>query len=319
MLRQVSLETTPAINRTPKQQKLGNLKLTTQNCTPLSSAMHTTYCMGNYLCRFHFPVMYSDQTTIEWVPDSTNKDLWILRVITKRNDRWAVMHPHLMLQAHRANVNAQVILELQVHLDYVTKYATKIEERSDNASIVLQHLEDIADRNISSSGGVAKSLAIRAAGNHDRSSHEVAHYLQGLEFAVSNIPQSRFKSLSLNNTRKVNTYTRKTQHSFLDHYAHRNAENSRGHLEIIDMSLNMLAPLFDYEVKNNLWKKLLISDKKVMSYFPNYGSNPKSKNYALFCKFALIVFRPWRVPIVDACTRWTGGPLTPATQHITTS
>ena len=97
--------------------------------TTVQCHAHTPSCMRNCLCQFHFPFSYSDETTIEWVPDSNNTDIWILRVITKRNDRWAVMHPHLMLQAHRANVNAQVILELRVHLDYVTKYATKIEEK----------------------------------------------------------------------------------------------------------------------------------------------------------------------------------------------
>ena len=237
------------------------------------------------------------------------------KVTTKRNDRWAVMHPHLMLQAHRANVNAQVILELRVHLDYVTKYATKIEERSDIASVVLQHLEDIADKEISTSIGIAKSFAICSAGNHDRSSHEVAHILQGLEFAVSNIPQSRFKNISLNNSPKINVYTKPTQNSFLDHYAHRNSENSQLHPEILEMSLNTLAPLYNYDAKENRWKKLNGDEKKVITYFPGYGSNPKNKTYPQFCKFALIRFRPWKCYIEDAwgCTQHS---TIPSSKHL---
>ena len=48
--------------------------------TTVQRHAHTSYCTRKLLCHFMFPFSYSDSTSVEWVPDEKEKDVWILKL-----------------------------------------------------------------------------------------------------------------------------------------------------------------------------------------------------------------------------------------------
>ena len=75
----------------------------------------------------------------------------------------------------------------------------------------------------------------------------------------------------------------------LDYYANR--------IKFIDdiagvMQLNFLQFVSSYFVKNDSLCKR--KNMVIVHTFPNYPSNPKGSNFALFCKYQLLKYKPWQ-------------------------
>ena len=148
---------------------------------------HTeSYCQPpGKKCRFKFPFDYSHNSYVEWELEAKgDRTYWVFRVVTKRNHHWAVSHSRLTAQVHRANADMKVIFDSKTHGDYCTKYATKIEELSNMTKDLLHHLQEIKSKNFSSVQGIIQSFSIKAAGNPAQYSHQVAHNLMSLSYAI---------------------------------------------------------------------------------------------------------------------------------------
>jgi len=45
----------------------------------------------------------------------------------KRNDKWLVLHPYLLLKSWQANIEIQIVVDKGKVFRYLTKYITKLE------------------------------------------------------------------------------------------------------------------------------------------------------------------------------------------------
>lgn len=86
-----------------------------------------------------------------------------------------------------------------------------------------------------------------------------------------------------------------TKNSLLDVYANRiKLKNVFPDI----MSVNLVDFATNYTVKKNSLGKQTCN--VVPRIFPNYSSNPKGDNYALFCKYQLLKYKPWNDSQHDA-------------------
>ena len=87
-------------------------------------------------CRFDYPRQTREATNIEveTLPNGRIR----AKVITKRNDPLKNTHNPTLLQHWRANVDLQVIIDMEDCVRYTTKYAAKAETKSQTAKQIFQ-------------------------------------------------------------------------------------------------------------------------------------------------------------------------------------
>ena len=85
-----------------------------------------------YKCIFKFPFELSNATTLEFEPINTKDKTmqYKAKVTTKRNDPRLKNQQRLQLQDWRANSDIQVVINYNVCVEYLAKYASKDEPRS---------------------------------------------------------------------------------------------------------------------------------------------------------------------------------------------
>ncbi|PKC53999.1 hypothetical protein RhiirA1_355380, partial [Rhizophagus irregularis] len=86
------------------------------------------------ICRFRYPKEIVERT---FVRDDNNGQL---ELVTRRNDQYINSHSQLQLQGWRAYVDLKLILSIHAALQYVAKYASKVEPRSSAFSDVLNRI-----------------------------------------------------------------------------------------------------------------------------------------------------------------------------------
>ena len=114
------------------------------------------YCLrnssdGTQYCRFKFPFKLCQNTHIEYEKVNSKNGVNAVRptVVLKRNDSRVNRHQRLQLQAWRANVDIQQIIDYTACLEYIDKYASKAEKISSvvqNAfTSIVQNLQGTED------------------------------------------------------------------------------------------------------------------------------------------------------------------------------
>ena len=101
--------------------------------------------------------------------------------------------------------------------------------------------------------------------------------------------------ISLNGFRRVNTHLSEdsgaicTSNSLLDVYANCEQCDSSPHLA----NLNFTQFATKFKVENEQLTEL--PPNVVPKRFPTYSSNPKGPNFALYCKYQFLRYKPWKL------------------------
>lgn len=115
-------------------------------------------------------------------------------MVTKRNDPKINPHSRIQLQGWRANVDLKPILSIHAALQYVSKYASKAEPRSEAFSNILGNIlkESSEDEGITTP---VQKLLLHSVAERDISAQETCHLLLSLPLYHSS---RQFVYLNLN-------------------------------------------------------------------------------------------------------------------------
>ena len=211
-------------------------------------------------------------------------------VVTRRNDERLNSHNRVMLQNWRANVDLQVIIDVEACARYITKYAAKGEPRSAAMGEIFKKCVDKLNDQSTSAAAIRKAM-IGAVGERDISAQETAHLL--LSEPLNSCTYS-FVCVSLDGSRPICCNTHKdsedssgTSPSLLDLYASRTQANTDDPVR----ELNFIQFAQKYSIVNGELRKR--STKVIVRIFPSFSPNPQSPNYGQYCKYQLIKFKPW--------------------------
>lgn len=148
-------------------QDLNDLIASCQRHTRCSPA----YCLrtknGIQECCFHYPKPLQLDTVI--VRDESNNDDPILFIA--RNDGLINSYNPIQLSAWRGNVNMQYCVSKHKVIEYITKYATKCEPRSETMKEVYNNIvRQLTDNSIALQ--LIQKLLISTVGERDISAQE---------------------------------------------------------------------------------------------------------------------------------------------------
>lgn len=154
----------------------------------VNSVQHHTRCSATYClrikpnqqelkCRFDNPRPLQEMSTLQF--EKLNDGTIRATLTTQHNDPRVNSHNRVMLQHWRANVDLQVIVDVEACARYMTKYAAKSEPRSRCIEDILKTCVD----SLSNEAGAHKALRsamLCTVGERDFSSQETTHMLLSL-------------------------------------------------------------------------------------------------------------------------------------------
>ncbi|CAG8731874.1 2837_t:CDS:2 [Cetraspora pellucida] len=154
---------------------------------------NASYCLhnnhaGEQSCRFGYPKEIVEHTFIQ------DDDHGHPELVTARNDSYINPHDRLQLQGWHANVDLKPVLSTYATLQYISKYASKSEPRSEAFSDILNCILSNSNPNDSSLASFQK-LLLRTVAEHDISAQETCHLLLSIPLYHSS---RQFVSLNLN-------------------------------------------------------------------------------------------------------------------------
>ena len=233
-------------------------------------------------CRFEYPRDQQPSSTIKF--EKLDNGTVRATLETKRNDSRLNSHNRVMLQHWRANVDLQIIVDVQACARYMTKYAAKGECRSQPVQTLYKSCVEHLNNN-SDGRRVLRTALLRSVGERDFSAQETSHMLLSLPLFSCTY---NFVTVALNSSRKVtmddNSGELTLEASALDDYASRDA--SLAHLNLCQFVSNY------HTIRGKVTKR---SAPVIVRTFPSFSSNPQSDLYDQYCKFQLIKYRPWTV------------------------
>ena len=240
-------------------------------------------------CRFGFPKPTQEKTSLICELEGKKKKMVQSTLLTKRNDQRLNLHNRVMLENWRANVDLQVIVDEKACARYMTKYAAKGEPRSKSASEILKLSVSSLQENDQVSSAIKKAV-IQVAGDRDMAAQETAHMLLSLPLIGCTYS---FVTICLENSRKIildaeNEGNEVLQKSALQDYADRARARSR----YTGLSqLNLMQYVSQYtKVRGELTRR---ASPCIVRTLPKISPNPKGPDFAKYCKYQLIKFKPW--------------------------
>lgn len=244
-------------------------------------------------CRFKFPREVQEQTNIQFEELSDGRVRATLH--TKRNDPRVNPHQRTMLQGWRANVDLQIIVDVESCARYIAKYAAKGEPKSTSAASIFANC--VAKLNDTDNPQTAlRSSMLRAVGERDFCAQETAHMLSSLPLYSCTYS---FVCISLEGSCTVRTHT-----------SDRNAEQSAQQPATDPSILEWYANRLQYEINFSGITTLNLctfaatytiyrgelrarSKEVIVRTFPTFSPNPSSPTYGNYCKYQLIKYKPW--------------------------
>ena len=231
-------------------------------------------------CRLNYPrpLLSNSTLTFEKLTDGSVRGI----LTSKRNDPRVNSHNRVMLQNWRANVDIQVIVDVQACARYMAKYAAKGEPRSKDVQSLFRFCTENTSNN-SSGHQVLRRAMLRSVGERDYSAQETGHMLLSLPLSSCTY---NFCSVSLTNSHKISKYQESGEITI--HPSHLQQYSSR------DPSLaqvNLKDFFSKYTVNGNDVK--LRSQSVIVRTFPSYSYNPQGENYSQYCRFPLLKYHPW--------------------------
>ena len=263
-------------------QDLADLVATCQRHTRCSAA----YCLrtrgGVQSCRFGYPKPLQPETTI-----LTEKDVEPA-VLTARNDGLINSYNPVQLSAWRANVDMQYCVSRHKVIEYISKYATKCEPRSQPLREVYSHIVRTLTSHSTSLRAVQK-LLINSVGERDYSAQETCHLLLQLPLYHSS---RDFIILSLDGSRAVEERLEDgqpaTKLSILDHYISRPSTPPFQDMLLLEFAQQ-------YSMPSSPGSELSRRAKKVVVIVRPYCSpDPSGSKYEQYCQQKLMLHIPFR-------------------------
>jgi len=257
------------------------------------------YCLkkkkGKQECRFGYPKPMQPVTTIVSTEEGEPE------VFTARNDRLLNSYNPLQLSAWRANVDMQYVVSRRRVINYVAKYVTKCEPRTNG----LKEMFGSVLKTIKDDGNplkVVQKLLIHTVGERDFSTQETCHLLLQLPmFRASR----DFVVLSLDNSRelqhKLCEGKQVTVDSQLDHYI---ARPKTSHFD--DMTIEKFVS--HYRILKKKADNLAPRRKDVVVIIRPYCSpDPEGAMYEQYCMQKLMVHKPFRQvdQLLGACDTYS--------------
>lgn len=231
-------------------------------------------------CRFNYPRPVQQSSTLEF--EKLQNGTVRATLITRRNDPRVNSHNRVMLQHWRANVDLQIIVDVEACARYMAKYAAKSEPRSKAVHSIFRTCVD----SLSSESDARKALRsamLRSVGERDFSSQETAHMLLSLPLFSCTY---NFIAVPLNESRQLTKDSESgelvLQQSILDQYASRDC--------FPDMSLCEFVSQFTVS-RSNICER---SSPVIVRTFPRLSPNQQSELYGQYCKYQLIKHKPWK-------------------------
>ena len=263
---------------------MSDLIATCQRHTRCSAA----YCLrtknGVQQCRFGYPKPLQPETAI--VREEENNQEPVL--ITARNDGLINSYNLVQLSAWRANVDMQYCVSKHKVIEYITKYATKCEPRSQTMKEVYTNIiHNLKDD--SSALKVVQKLLINSVGERDVSAQETCHLLLQLPLVKST---RDYTILSLDGSRQVEERpeendVRATAPSILDHYIHRPTNQ-------VFESMTLLSFAQNYTMPKELGTSPKHQKMKIVCVRPYCSPDPDGPKYEQYCQQKLMLHVPFR-------------------------
>lgn len=267
----------------------------------LNTVQRHTRCSTNYClrkkqseselkCSFKFPFEPCINTKLEFEPIHTNNSSscqYRANITTRRNDSRLNNHQRIQLQGWRANCDIQVVIDYHACVEYLSKYASKGEPRSQ----LLKHVFSSIVRNCTKDTNptkLIKKVIMKSLGQRDYSAQEVMHHLLSLKLVSSSF---KVVPVSLNGSRRVKNNPKDgdcvTNDSLLDTYAKRK-QYAKTFPNIL--SLNFITFATKYKIVNN--KVSNQSENVIPRTFPVFSSSSRGPNFGLYCKYQLLKYKP---------------------------
>jgi len=137
---------------------------------------------------------------------------------------------------------------------------------------------------------VIKKVVMKTVGERDYAAQETMHHLLSLKLHSSSfnvIPVSLKGSRKVSNIPSIENDGICTSNSLLDHYANRDQYDTSPEV----MNLNFIQFATKFKVVSGKLTKL--PENVIPKVFPTYSSNPRGENFASYCKYQLLRYKPW--------------------------
>ena len=270
----------------------------------------TYYCLrkqknGTLKCKW-FPKELSDHTFITF-DDSKGPDKIKVKLVTKRNDPKLNNFNTLQISAFRGNCDIQAVLDRRACCEYVCSYISKHGKDSKKKKDIMNKI--ILNMKESDSAGKSyKSMLMKTIGNRDIAICEIMYALLSIPFVYC--PDFEFITQSLEPSNLIVPNGNDNvivSPNLLDIYAERvvKFDNKFGDLN----KMNFDTFIKTFKTKGKRWTSdctLVRHTKRVIvQYFPRitYENKTKTKEYANFCKYELVKYKPW---VERKSTVWEG-------------
>ena len=277
------------------QQDLVDLIATCQRHTRCSAA----YCLrtspgGEQYCRFGYPKPLVPETALEIEEEEPV-------LLTERNDGLINSFNPEQLSAWRANVDMQYCVSRRKVVEYVAKYATKCEPRSQTMKQVFATIAKSLSDDSTSLKAVQK-LLINSVGERDYSAQETCHLLLQLPMFKAS---RDFIVLSLDGSRAVEERLDEDQPATapaaLDHYAARPDTQHFNEMTLLSFVQQHSMPKELGSEPNRRRKNIVVIVR------PYCSPDPSGPKYEQYCQQKLMLHVPFRhqVELLAGCETYT--------------
>ena len=241
------------------------------------------YCLrnvdGRQMCRLGFPKPLEEKTKADFNEDGD------LTLTTSRNDPLINSYNPIQLVGWKANVDMQYCMSKKTVIQYVAKYATKSENRSESLkdiyATIVRNLKD-DDRSLKA----VQKLLMKTLVERDFSAQETCHLLLQLPMSLST---REYVYLSLDGSREIQNNLEEgstaTALSTLDKYVERPSTS-----EFEDITL--LKFVQDYDcTKTSISKQ---TKTAVVIVRPHLSYDPNGARFEQYCMQKMMLHIPFR-------------------------
>ena len=256
------------------------------NCVQRHTQCSAAYCLRKRpnseeaQCHFNYPI--PEQSTTELAFEKLPCGSIRATLTTKRNDQRVNSHNRVQLQHWRANVDLQLIVDVDACARYMAKYAAKGEPKSQTVHSLYKSCVDSLTPS-SHAHKALRSAMLKCIGERDYSAQETCHMLLSLPLYSCSF---NFATVNLDGSKKISTDSDSgdllVETSIIDAYASRDSSLC---------SQNLYEFLTQYYlVKGKLCKRNI---PVIVRTFPTYSSNPQGDKYAQYCRIQLLKYQVW--------------------------
>lgn len=188
----------------------------------LNKVQRHTICTPGYClkgkppkCRFKFPIDFCETTTLD-CSDPNN-----VQLVTRRNDKRLNKYNKFIIQTWRGNIDVSPVLSKQALVNYLAKYISKSEKRSQPLVEMMSTLISDSVQN-KAAKHVIQRLFIKTCSERDYSAQETCHILMGLKLYSTS--GRKFISINFNEKStwvKVQNNAAQDNKTFIEKYMER--------------------------------------------------------------------------------------------------